>query len=213
MKRRTFFGVPLALAGLGMVPAAHAAVGFKGGALALDALLLRLDDSDDWPTDLPPTGRRWLADFASSAGNAARARVTLHGLVRTPTSSLGALDVEALYFGADGGVNTALVYISAPGMGGARSKSIGFDAEARAFAGLQVSPRGIARTASGCLCSLGDNATGCLRPGLYVLVLGTGKLPDPAGLAFSGDLQRPLVGIDGRAPAFDYLTFSIVAAA
>ncbi len=61
MKRRTFFGVPLALAGLGMVPAAHAAVGFKGGALALDTLLLRLDDSDGWPTDLPPTGRRVVA--------------------------------------------------------------------------------------------------------------------------------------------------------
>ena len=216
MKRRDFFGVPLALAGAGLASFAGgvaAATPGKGRLQTLNTLLMRLEGSEGSAADAALTGRRWQAEFDPSAGQVTRARLTLHGLVRAAGSSLGALDVEALYFGADGGVNSALVYVGAEDSLGACSKGIGFDASAQAFGGLQITPRGAARNASGCLCALGDNRTGALRPGLYALLAGMGGLPDPDEFTFSGYLDRPLIGLDGRLPGVDYLAFGIAAKA
>lgn len=212
MKRRDFFGVPLALAGVGLASFARqagAASPSKGRMQALTTVLMRLEGSDGTAADTLLTGRRWQAEFDPSAGSAARARVTLHSLVRAPASSMGAVDVEALYFGADGGVNTALVYVGAEDALGARSKGIGFDACAQAFGGFQITPRGVAKNATGCLCTLGDNRTGGLRPGLYALMASGNRLPDPGQFTFSGYVDRPLIGLDGKLPTVDYLAFGI----
>jgi hypothetical protein len=115
--------------------------------------------------------------------------------------------VESVFFGSRGGVNTALVYLSANDAFGPRSKAMGFHADASAFGGFQLTPQKAG--AGACLCTVGDNSTGAMRPGLYAVLVGSGRLPRAEDFMFSGYVDRPLVALSGRAPSVDYLAFGI----
>ncbi|HJU38751.1 MAG TPA: hypothetical protein VJ724_04205, partial [Tahibacter sp.] len=118
------------------------------------------------------------------------ARVVVHGYVRGATNTLGALDVESVFFNDAGKINTALVYAVSAQAAGSGSRPIGFRVSAPHFGGFAVTPRSdaarTAKTRAPATIALGD-AGGRLAPGLYVMVLdGAGRAVDASQYVYTG---------------------------
>lgn len=205
MKRREFLGAPAALLGLGLVG------GFSSVAQAADAVaekfvVLRLAGSGG---EAEITGA-WQEYWTEVAANLRRAKVTVHGLVQAPVSSLGAVNVESAFFGSGSSVNTALVYATADKGQHSGSGPISFYVQAPAFGGFVLTPGGAKRRAGvPSSVSLGEAHNGLLTPGRYVILHSTGKRFNANDYLWSGIDARPLMRRDGRAIDADYLIFDL----
>jgi len=216
MKRRDFLGAPLAVAALsaGAFASRTAAAGTVKTIrpVAMAPFLMRLDGSTGKTSDQQLLDNAWQTSWASSKSALRSARLTLYGLVRAPRSTLGQLNVEAVYFGADKALNTALIY---RGAGDARSVlSKGVDVQASSFGGFILSNPAIGSRAATNLGTVvvGDNATGLMMPGLYALMLpAAGQSVYAGDYLFSTYEDRPLMRRDGVVTDVDYLSFSIAA--
>jgi len=218
MKRRDFLGAPLAVAALS-AGAFASRTAFAGTVktikpVATAPFLMRLDGSTGKKTDELLLDNAWQTSWAVSKSALRTARLTLHGLVRAPRSTLGQLNVEAAYFGADKALNTALIYRGASDSLGALSKGVGMDVQSTSFGGFVLSsPATSARGSSSFgTVVVGDNATGLMTPGLYALMVpAAGQNVYAGDYLFSTYVDRPLMRRDGVVTDVDYLAFSIAA--
>jgi hypothetical protein len=219
MKRRDFIGTPLALVALGAgslasrsAQAATTRTPVKTP-LAQPMVLMRLADSTGKSSDEKLIDSPWQTTW-STRGAVKRARLVLQGMVRGSGSTLGQVNVEAVYFDAANGVNSCVIYQAAAGNAAALSKGVGLDVSSTSFGGFALSGIDRSRTVSALgTQAIGDNATGLLMPGQYVLMLPTAKQSvTPVEYQFSTYLDRPLMRRDGRLPDVDYFAFSIAAA-
>jgi hypothetical protein len=213
MKRRDFLGAPVALVGLGLAAGGSRvaqAAGVTSGTITPGSAsfsVLRLVGS---ALETEAFGG-WQAAWPQVAA-LTRARVVVHGYVRGSTNTLGAVDIESVFFN-EGKINTALVYAVSAQAAGSGSGQVGFYVKAPHFAGFSITPKasGAGRTSKGresMTVALGD-AGGHLAPGLYVMVLEGGKPVDASQFVFTGYNERPLVLSNGAAPDRDYLAFSV----
>jgi hypothetical protein len=218
MKRRDFIGTPLALAALGAGSlasrSAQAATTTPVKApLAQAMVLMRLADSTGKVSDEKLIDNPWQTTWATR-GAVKRARLVLQGMVRSRASTLGQVNVEAVYFDAASSVNTCVIYQAASNNLTPLSKGVGLDLSSASFGGFSLSSLDSRRKATslGTL-AIGDNSTGLLLPGQYVLMLPSAKQSvTPVEYQFSTYLDRPLMRRDGRLPDVDYFAFSIAAA-
>lgn len=221
MKRRDFLGAPAALVGLSLAfgnGSAQAAADKGGGLVASDETgsapsftLLRLSGSA-LETD---TFGNWQEAWPQVPSKLKRARITVHGLVRTTPSTLGPVDVESAFFGVNNKVNLALLYSVGDKPSG--SGPISFYVETPNFGGFALTRRSTSgNRASGSApatasVAFGDTY-GRFAPGLYVLVHRTGnslRTFDASQYVYTGYDDRPLILRNGRLPDSDYLSFSV----
>ena len=213
MKRRDFLSAPVALVGLGFAAGGSKvaqAAGVSSGTITPGSTsfsVLRLVGS---ALETEAFGG-WQAAWPQVAA-LTRARVVVHGYVRGTANTLGAVDIESVFFN-EGKVNTALVYAVSAQAAGSGSGQVGFHVRSPNFAGFSITPRSSGAGRKGkavdaMTVSLGD-AGGRLAPGLYVMLLEGGKPVDASQLVFTGYNERPLVLRNGTAPDRDYLAFSV----
>lgn len=215
MKRRDFLSAPVALVGLGLAAGGSRvaqAAGVSSGTItpgSASFTVLRLVGS---ALETDAFGG-WQAAWPQVAA-LTHARVVVHGFVRGASSTLGAVDIESVFFNSAGKVNTALVYAASDRFAGSGSGQIGFYVKAPYFGGLVVTPKSSSSARGGkqtapTVVALGDDA-GRLAPGLYVMVLNSGgKRIDASQYVYTGYNERPLVLTSGGAPDSDYLAFSV----
>jgi len=220
MKRRDFIATPLALAALGAGSLAARTAGAATTKTPVKPpvsqvmVLMRLADSSGKASDEKLIDSPWQTTWSTARGTVKHARLVLRGMVRSSASTLGQVNVEAVYFDANKSVNSCVIYQAAGNGVGTLSKGVGLDVTSTSFGGFTLSSIDRSRnvTALGTQV-IGDNLTGVLLPGQYVLVLPSAKQSvAPVDYQFSTYLDRPLMRRDGRLPDVDYFAFSITAA-
>ncbi len=206
MKRRQFLGAPVALLGLGLAGgygrAAHA-----GEAAPASFVLLRLGGSG---ADVGAASE-WQDAWPHIVPDVRRGRILVETLVKAASSSLGAVNVESAFLSADGGINTALVFVSTGDSRDSGSRAMMFYAEAPQFGGFVITPTGMSRQSAPSVVSLGDSRNGGLSRGRYVLLHQptTARRFSVSEYAYSGSYTRPLRRRDGRPVSSDYLVFEV----
>jgi len=217
MKRRDFLSAPVALVGLGLAAGGERVAQAAGITSSASFAVLRLSGS---ALETDAFGD-WQEYWPQVPSTLTRGRVVVHGLVRGTTATLGAVDIESVFFGAEGKVNTALVYTASDTVAGSGSGAIGFYVQAPQFGGFVVTSRSVARgtgtkarsssIAAPSVTALGDG-NGRLAPGLYAMVHKAGsKRFDASQYVYTGYNERPLMFRNGARPDTDYLAFSVEA--
>lgn len=216
MKRRDFLSAPVALVGLGLAAGGERVAQAAGITSSASFAVLRLSGS---ALETDAFGN-WQEYWPQVPSTLTRGRVVVHGFVRGTGATLGPVDIESVFFGAEGKVNTALVYTVSDTLAGSGSGAIGFYVQAPQFGGFVVTSRSVARTgtkarssadAAPSVMTLGDG-NGRLAPGLYVMVHKAGsKGFDASQYVYTGYNDRPLMLRNGTRPDTDYLAFSVEA--
>jgi hypothetical protein len=206
MKRRQFLGAPVALLGLGLV-GTYSRTAQAGEAAPAKLVLLRLGGSG---ADVGAASE-WQDAWPQIVPNVRRGRVLVETLVKATSSSLGAVNVESAFFGADGQVNTALVFVSTGNTRDSGSRAMTFHVEAPHFGGFVITPTGAGARVAPSVVSLGDTRSGLLSSGRYVLLHQPSTLQrfSVSEYAYSGSFTRPLRRRDGRPVSSDYLVFEV----
>lgn len=216
MKRRDFLSAPVALVGLGLAAGGGRLAQAAPGASNASFTVLRLAGSageDD-------AFGEWQQYWPQTAPSLTHARITVYGFVRGTAGTLGAIDIESVFFNDRGGVNTALVYSASDGLQSSGSGPIGFYVQAPNFGGFSLNEKlpstsktAKLREASAGVAVLGDAQTGALAEGLYVaLHRNVDKPLDTTQFVYTGYDDRPLTQRNGRPVAYDYLAFRVDAA-
>ena len=208
MQRRDF--VRSALFGTGAacalaLPSAYAALK-PAPRIALRTTLARLDAG--------PGQSRWRAlDECSSAacGTPQRMRVAIDAL-GYPVQ-FRALAIDAM-FDTDAGIRPFRIAHYQPGSLSPSSKPFSFESGSTALAGFRIEHAG---EHGGSIAVASSAMLGAARPvlaaGRYLLIVGEGeRLPEVAALPVPANAADALVLMDGSAPSFAWLGFSVHAA-